>query len=442
MSNASPSLSLRFSFITKLAAVGLITASGLAAAAAMRAPASPATLASAGMNLATMAAFGSTVVADGTIVDVAKKAGSFNTLLAAAQAAGLAETLASAGPFTVFAPTDEAFAKLGKHAIADLLKPENREKLRTILLYHVVPGKVSAQQTFTLTTADTASGQRLAVSRKDGQLRIEKSTVIATDIAASNGVIHVIDRVLIPSNKTIVQTAVDAKFGTLVAAVKAAGLVEALSGPGPFTVFAPTDEAFAKLGKDMLGRLLRPENKEQLAAILKLHVVAGRVYASQIATGDVAKTLNGESVALALRDGRLSVAGVSIIKTDIDATNGVVHVIDSVLVPGTLKLKSADGSAGTGMASGNMSGVSPQGLIELAITRGVPLFNRGEEEACAAVYEITCRALLGLPGVSEEAKARIRTALGEAEAAGPADEKAWALRRGLDATSQMMGAAN
>jgi len=89
-----------------------------------------------------------------------------------------------------------------------------------------------------------------------------------------------------------------------------------------------------------------------------------------------------------------------------------------------------------------MSGVSPQGLIELAITRGVPLFNRGEEEACAAVYEITCRALLGLPGVSEEAKARIRTALGEAEAAGPADEKAWALRRGLDATSQMMGAAN
>ena len=438
MSNASSIRSLRFSFVTKLAAITLVAASGLAAAAAMRSPASAASLTTASSKLAAMAAFGSTVAADGTIVDVAKKAGSFNTLLAAAQAAGLAETLSSAGPFTVFAPTDEAFAKLGKHAIADLLKPENREKLRTILLYHVVPGRVSAQQAFTLSSADTASGQRLALSRKDGQLRIDKSTVTATDIDASNGVIHVIDRVLIPSDKTVVQTAVDAKFGTLVAAVKAAGLAEALSGTGPFTVFAPTDEAFGKLGKDMLGQLLLLENKDQLAAILKFHVVPGRVYANQITPGDSAKTLNGESVAFALKDGRLNVGGVSIVKTDIDATNGVVHVIDTVLQPSLVKLKSAGGS----MSAATIFTTSPQALIELAIARGVPLFNRGDEDACAAVYEVTCRALLGLPGVTENAKARLRTALAEASGAGPAGEKAWALRRGLDAISPMTSAAD
>ena len=438
MSNAQSFKPLPGSFVTKFAAVALVSVSGLAAAAAMRAPASAASLTIAGSTLAATATFGSNISADGTIVDVAKKAGSFNTLLAAAQAAGLAETLSSAGPFTVFAPTDEAFAKLGKHVIADLLKPENREKLRTILLYHVVPGKVSAQQAFTLSSADTASGQRLALSRKDGQLRIDKSTVTATDISASNGVIHTIDRVLIPSNKTVVQTAVDANFGTLVAAVKAAGLAEALSGPGPFTVFAPTDEAFAKLGKDMLGQLLLPENKDQLAAILKLHVVLGRVYASQIKPGDSAKTLNGESVAFALKDGRLNVGGVSIIKTDIDATNGVVHVIDTVLQPSVLKLKSNASSVNAAM----IGSTTPQALIELAVERGVPLFNRGDEDACVAVYEVTCRALLGLPGVTEGARARLRTALGEAEAAGQAGEKAWALRRGLDATIQMMGSAN
>ncbi len=377
------------------------------------------------------------------IVDTAIGAGSFKTLVTALKAAGLVETLKGPGPFTVFAPTDEAFAKVGKNAIADLLKPLNKEKLRTVLLYHVVLGKVSAQQAFGLTVADTASGQRLEVSRRDGQLRVDESNVVATDITASNGVIHVIDRVLVPSDKTLVQTAVEANFKTLVAAMKAAGLVEALSGSGSFTVLAPTDEAFAKLGKEMIAQLLLPENKEQLATILKLHVIPGRVFADTAAKGDAATTLAGEPLTFALKDGRLTVAGAMVSKTDIDASNGVIHVIDTVLLPQAVNLKAGSAAHESGaMAAGAMSETSPNMLIELAISRGVPIFNRGEYEGCAAIYEVTVRALLGMQGVGQPTKVRLRKAIGEAESIKAPAKRAWALRRGLDEALQMMPAAN
>lgn len=417
------------------AALGLVVVAGLGGVGVSAARGTMA----AGMNGA-MAAGAVRGAEPGNIVEVASGAGSFKTLLAAATAADLVGVLSGPGPLTVFAPSDEAFAKLGKHAIADLLKPENKEKLRTVLLYHVVPGKVSAQQAFGLSGADTASGQRLEISRKDGQLKVDKSSVVATDIAASNGVIHVIDRVLIPSDRTVVQTAVDANFKTLVAAVKAAGLAEALSGAGPFTVLAPTDEAFAKLGKETLGQLLLAENKEQLATILKLHVIPGRVFADAAAKGDAAKTLAGEAVTFALKDGRLMVSGAGVVKTDIDASNGVVHVIDTVLLPKEVKLKSAPASGASMPVA--MSETSPAMLVEVAISRGVPVFNRGEYEGCAAIYEVATRGLLGMNSVSQATKARLRTALGEADAIKDQAEKAWALRRGLDAAAAMMGGAN
>jgi uncharacterized surface protein with fasciclin (FAS1) repeats len=132
------------------------------------------------------------------IVEVAKSAGSFNTLLAAAKAAGLAETLMGEGPFTVFAPTDEAFAKLPAGTVESLLKPENKEKLASILKYHVVPGKVEASQVVGMTSAPTALGENLRIKVQDGQVMINDANVIQTDIPASNGVIHVIDAVVLP----------------------------------------------------------------------------------------------------------------------------------------------------------------------------------------------------------------------------------------------------
>ena len=131
------------------------------------------------------------------IVAVASSAGSFKTLVAAIKAAGLVETLQGKGPFTVFAPTDEAFAKLPAGTLEDLLKPENKAKLTAILTYHVVPGKVMAADVKTM-QAKTVNGQELAIKVADGKVTVNNANVIKTDVAASNGVIHVIDAVVLP----------------------------------------------------------------------------------------------------------------------------------------------------------------------------------------------------------------------------------------------------
>jgi len=132
------------------------------------------------------------------IVDTAVEAGSFKTLATALTAAGLVETLKGEGPFTVFAPTDEAFAELPAGTLDDLLKPENKAKLSAILTYHVVPGKVMAKDVVSLSSAKTVNGKELRIATKDGKVTVDNATVIKTDIECSNGVIHVIDSVMLP----------------------------------------------------------------------------------------------------------------------------------------------------------------------------------------------------------------------------------------------------
>jgi uncharacterized surface protein with fasciclin (FAS1) repeats len=137
------------------------------------------------------------------------------------------------------------------------------------------------------------------------------------------------------SGADIVDTAVAAKFQTLVAAVKAAGLVETLKGPGPFTVFAPTDEAFAKLPAGTLQDLLKPENKAKLQSILTYHVVPGKVLAKDVVKIDSAKTVEGNDIAIKTANGKVMVDNANVVKTDVQASNGVIHVIDSVIMPGS-----------------------------------------------------------------------------------------------------------
>jgi uncharacterized surface protein with fasciclin (FAS1) repeats len=132
------------------------------------------------------------------LVDMAIETGSFETLVTAVKAAGLTETLKGEGPFTVFAPTDAAFAKLPSGTLEELLKPENKPKLQSILGYHVVPGKVMAAEVVKLTFAKTANGQSLAIATQDGAVMVNNAKVIKTDVAATNGVIHVIDTVVLP----------------------------------------------------------------------------------------------------------------------------------------------------------------------------------------------------------------------------------------------------
>ena len=282
------------------------------------------------MSVASMSAFGF----EKNIVDTAVEAGKFKTLAAALGAAGLVDAVKGPGPFTVFAPSDEAFAKLPKGTVETLLKPENKDKLKAILTYHVVPGKVMAKDVLGVKGAKSRNGQRIDVKVDGGKVMVDGAQVVATDIACTNGVIHVIDSVILPSEDNIPTVATKAgKFNTLLAAAKAAGLVEALSGDKPLTVFAPTDDAFAKLPKDTVASLLKPENKDKLKAILLFHVVEGRVYSEDALAAKTAATLQGSKVEITVKDGAAYVNGAKILATDVDASNGVIHIIDSVILP-------------------------------------------------------------------------------------------------------------
>jgi len=274
------------------------------------------------------------------IVDTAIADGRFTTLVAALQAAELVDALKAEGPFTVFAPTDDAFAALPEGTLDSLLLPENKQALTDILLYHVVEGKVMAADVTGLKSATTLLGKDVAVKVDMGNVYINDAKVIITDIETSNGVIHVVDAVILPpteeaASSTIVDIAVaDGRFTTLVAAVTAADLVETLSGEGPFTVFAPTDDAFAALPEGTLDSLLLPENKQQLTDILLYHVVSGKVMAADVVTLPSATTVLGKDVTITVKDGKVFLNDtVEVIITDIEASNGVIHVIDAVLLP-------------------------------------------------------------------------------------------------------------
>jgi transforming growth factor-beta-induced protein len=270
-------------------------------------------------------------MAKSDIVDTAVAADDFNTLVAAVKAAGLVETLKGAGPFTVFAPSDAAFAKVPAATLKGLLA--DKDALRKVLTYHVVPGRVTAAQAMRLSWAATANGQSLRIHSDASGVTIDGARVIKADIQTSNGIIHVIDRVVLP-RKDIVDTAVAAgSFKTLVAAVQAADLVKTLKSKGPFTVFAPADAAFAKLPAGTVGKLVA--NKPLLTSILTYHVISGRVLSSDLKVGTIeVPTVQGQKLVVTkTRDGRVTVNGATVSAADIVAGNGVIHVIDTVIQP-------------------------------------------------------------------------------------------------------------
>ncbi|MAU00933.1 MAG: adhesion lipoprotein [Anaerolineaceae bacterium] len=285
-----------------------------------------------------------------SIVDIAVADGRFTTLVTALEAAGLAETLAGDGAFTVFAPTDDAFAALPEGTVPSLLEdPEGA--LTDVLLYHVVDGAVMAETVVTLESASTLQGEDVSITVTDGNVFLNENVqVVTTDIEASNGVIHVIDAVLLPPSMSaeeeapsITEIAVaDGRFTTLVAALEAAGLAETLAGEGEFTVFAPTDDAFAALPEGTVEALLEdPEGA--LTEVLLYHVAEGVVPAETVVTLESATTLQGEDVTIAVEDGSVILNdSVQVIITDIAASNGIIHVIDGVLLPPSMSATAED----------------------------------------------------------------------------------------------------
>ena len=373
------------------------------------------------MKLVVMAAVlaftSSAAAADKDIVETAVAAGSFKTLAAALDAADLVGALQGKGPFTVFAPTDEAFAKLPKGTVETLLKPENKKKLAGILTYHVVSGKVPAADVVKLSGAKTLNGQQVDIKVAEGTVSVDTAKVVKTDIACSNGIIHVIDSVILPASDDIPTVASKAEgFDTLIAAVKAAGLAEALSGEGPFTVFAPTDAAFAKLPEGTVASLLKPENKAQLVAILKYHVVPGRIYSVDALKAGKANTLQGSSISIAADGEAAKVNDAKLVATDIDAANGVIHVIDRVILPP------------------QKQAATPRQMIEQAIAKGAPLYNAGHKEQCAKIYMTAVNDMLALKGhgMCATTTHTLMTALNSAEHCQCPDTKSWTLRRAMD----------
>lgn len=220
----------------------------------------------------------------------------------------------------------------------------------------------------------------------------------------------------------IVETAAAAgQFETLIAAAKAAGLAGALTGEGPLTVFAPTDEAFEALPAGTVETLLKPENKDQLVRILQYHVLSGRVGSDQLADGISVDTLAGEQARIAATEGGFAIEGARITATDINASNGVVHVIDRVILPPE--------------RAARVSRVSPEELISMAINQGAPLFNHGNHEATMALYRVTAQALMSFAGLEPSQEQRLARGLMDARAAGSAGRGAWALRYALDDVS-------
>lgn len=274
--------------------------------------------------------------ADGDIVATAVGAGSFTTLASLLQKAGLVSTLQGAGPFTVFAPTDAAFAKVPK-ATLDALAADPA-KLKAVLLYHVVAGNVPASDVVKLTSAKTVNGANVSIKVEGGTVMVNGAKVVTPDVKATNGVIHVIDTVLLPpaAPQNIVKTAVAAgQFKTLASLLQKAGLVKTLQG-GTWTVFAPTDAAFAALLQELgVTKAQLLANKPLLTAVLTYHVVPARVFRAEVPVGAPISTVNTGTFtidsAMKITDGRSRSA--NIVATDTMTSNGVIHVIDKVILP-------------------------------------------------------------------------------------------------------------
>lgn len=289
------------------------------------------------------------------MLSVNRDSGEFSTLLAALETVGLTSSLFDSGVRTVFAPTDAAFAELDLNA--DTIRDLDPGALEGILLYHMTKGSLEASEVVATKQIRMLNNAFAGIALKDGDAFIDNAMIIQTDIMASNGVIHVIDGVLLPridnsiggqgytrditwarpTQPSIydVAAAVNAEtgeFSTLIAALKITELVDALNGSTRLTVFAPTDAAFAGLGLDAsnIGDL----GVDGLTEILLYHVSEGSRLAAEVLTLEQIRMLNNEFTQISLVDGAAFIDDARIIQTDVGARNGVIHIIDSVLLPG------------------------------------------------------------------------------------------------------------
>jgi transforming growth factor-beta-induced protein len=278
-----------------------------------------------------------------SIVQLAAATPDLSTLVTALKAGNLIKALSGTGPFTVFAPTNEAFAKLPKSTLNHLLDPKNIKELDATLEYHVISGAaVFKADLKSDQKVKTLEGQDVEIKRTtSGEVLVNQAKVATADVAASNGVVHIIDSVLMIPTPNIVQLAERTlDLSTLVSAVVAGDLADTLSSAGKFTVFAPTNEAFKALPAGTLKTLMKPQNKGKLVDILTYHVLPEQVLSTQLKPFQAVKTVEGKLLHVQEWGGKVRVGPSllskdlkNVIKADNVASNGVVHIIDGVLLP-------------------------------------------------------------------------------------------------------------
>eukprot|EP00039_Didymoeca_costata_P018714 m.334650 g.334650 ORF g.334650 m.334650 type:complete len:640 (+) comp17405_c0_seq1:123-2042(+) len=295
--------------------------------------------------------------ANPNIIELALSVPTLSTLVTAIKAAGLVDALSGPGPFTVFAPTNEAFKVLPAGVLEALLQPGNKGLLTEILTYHVLSGLAKSSDLKNQGKYKTIEGTNITsiITPQhvyiEGNVRGDFAQVTSADNMASNGIVHIINEILLPKALPALTTSAPTlpnivmlaesvpDLSVLVSALKAANVVDGLEGPGPFTVFAPTNEAFGKLPTGVLDKLLLPGNKDLLQEILAYHVVEGENRAADLRNNQRIKTIEGGVVTVYINSGHVSIRGnvtgdlANVTSADNFASNGVVHIINEILLP-------------------------------------------------------------------------------------------------------------
>lgn len=368
-----------------------------------------------------------------SLTAVAESAG-LNTLLNLFSRSGI--ELLEGEKVTIFAPSESAFSKLPPKTIEYLQSEDGKSTLQSILKYHITSGEIRSNQLFNKRSLNTLNGQDVKVNVNNG-LSISDAGFEKVDIEFDRGIVHVIDSVLIPESNSILELATQTKnLSTLVAAINTAGIADQL-GPknGPWTVFAPINSAFSALPDGTVEELLKSQNRTQLIDLLGLHVVPGRISNSELLDKKYARTYFGHRVQFSIKNGQLLVDDAKIIQADIQASNGIIHFIDSVITPKKSETASTVDINTNAAPQLNQSAVR---IYELAIRRGVPLFNEGQQDACAFIYELAIESMITLGSDSLDPRGieRLKMGLAEAESENDWAERAWIYRRALDEANE------
>ena len=279
------------------------------------------------------------------VIDTIRNNGNLKTSYQALLQSGLAYPFAAAtGPLTIFAPTDDAFAKLSPETLQYLFKPENEQLLADLFSYHVALGNLSVaaiEESNPPISVPVFSGQSVVITQQKNTIKVNDATVITADIFAANGVVHAIDSVLLSPPGDLADTIMKSPiFRTLSKALQAADLVQTLRSRGPFTVFAPTDYAFQKLPPGTLDNLLKPENKIALFKILTYHIVDGNLTTSALDALKPPTTItsfNRKLLSVNEYGNAFFINDATVVIRDMPATNGVIHGINQVLLPSSFK---------------------------------------------------------------------------------------------------------